>query len=93
MPIDPKTKKILDNRLASGEIEKDAIDEEAKKGGTAKDIAGRAAKRPRKKFTLSLSTEVAKKLQEVSNANIITYLELYKFYSVNHTMKNGKLKY
>ena len=53
----------------SGEIEKDAIDEEAKKGGTAGEIGSRAKKKVRTKFTLSLSKEIAEKLQKVSAAS------------------------
>ena len=64
-------KEVLDLAIvyASGEIEKDAIDEEAKKGGTAGEIGDRAKKKVRTKFTLSLSKEIAEKLQKVSAAS------------------------
>ena len=53
---------------ASEEAEKDALDEEAKKGGTAKDIAKRAKNKARTKFTLNLAKDIAEKLKTVSEA-------------------------
>jgi len=67
---DITVKEVLDLAIvyASGEIEQDAIDEEAKKGGTAGEIGDRAKQKARTKFTLSLSQEIAEKLQKVSTA-------------------------
>ena len=61
---------VLDLALvyAEGEIEDDAIDEEARRGGSAGDIAGRAKKKARKKFTINLSQEIADKLKVVADA-------------------------
>ena len=59
---------VLDmaTELAKGEIEQDALIEEGGKGGTVKEIKERAKKKPRTKFTLNLSTEIAAKLKKVS---------------------------
>jgi len=66
---EPSIQNVLDmaKEFASNEIEADALSEEARKGGDVKDIADRAKKKARTKFTLNISKEIAEKLAKVSD--------------------------
>jgi ParB/RepB/Spo0J family partition protein len=57
----------LAKEYAKGEIDSEALDKEARKGGSVKEIKESAKSRPRKKFTLDLDDDIATGLKKVSD--------------------------
>lgn len=68
-PVPLETVKELAIEMARGDTNASDIESEAARGGTASEIVARAQKKPKTKVSIDLSTEMAEKLQKVSDTN------------------------
>ena len=68
-PVSVDTVLEMAKEMANSDNDVGSLTEEAKRGGSVDDIKKRAAKKPKSKLNIDLSTETAEKLQKVSESS------------------------